>query len=59
MSVNARVGLCFCCQEHCEAEAVFNKGTGLGWSACKSEVHVRDVDFKEGGMRASGRMSRL
>lgn len=53
--MNVRVGLCFCCQECCKAEVVFNKETGFG----SSEVHVRDVDFKKGGMRASGRMSRL
>lgn len=41
-SVNVRVGSCFCCQEHCEAEVVFNKGTGFG----SSEVRIRDVDFK-------------
>lgn len=54
-SVNVRVGSCFCCQEHREAEVAFNKGTGFG----SSEVRMRDVDFKEGGMRESGRMSRL
>lgn len=54
-SVNVRVGSCFCWQEHCKAEVVFNKGTGFG----SSEVCIRDVDFKEGGMRESGRMSRL
>lgn len=54
-SVDVRVGSCFCCQEHSEAEVAFNKGTGFG----SSEVCIRDVDFKEGGMRESGRMSRL
>ncbi len=53
--LNVRVGSCFCCQEHSEAEVAFNKGTGFG----SSEVRVRDMDFKEGGMRESGRMSRL
>lgn len=54
-SVDVRVGSCFCCQEHSEAEVAFNKGTGFG----SSEVRIRDGDFKEGGMRESGRMSRL
>ncbi len=37
--LNVRVGSCFCCQDHSEAEVAFNKGTGFGSSGSARKRH--------------------